>query len=358
MENDFWKVPGKQQEDSRIDHLLFERYLKKKKSFLANLPFNYTAIPPKIRTRMFDVFLKFKKDPGFPKWPTDFTVEKLRREWLKKQGKVSYLGFWPSGYEGAVCLTHDCDTESSFKAIKRVREIEKEYGFKSCWNFVPHKYKINFEMLKWLEKEGCEIGIHGFDHTGKIAYEDRQTIKKKLDYVKEKFKEFEIKGFRSALLQRNEEFLRQLQHHFDYDSSVPDTDIYSPKAFRNGACTAFPFFIGKMIELPLTMPQDWRLIRMKLSTEKMMEVWKVKINDILRVNGMININMHPDDFISGNEKYLKVYEELIKEISERKKLWKALPKEIAEWWRERDQAEIVKNKVKGSKRAKIISNAP
>ena len=153
MTSRFWKIPKELTDkatidvDSSVDTLLFERYLKKKKSILVNLPFDYTIIPPKIRTKVFDTFLKFKKDPGFPRYPTDLTVEALRASYIHSirdntKKPVPYIWFWPKKHESALCLTHDCDSQSSFKNIMKMRAIEKKYGFVSSWNFVPNKYRI------------------------------------------------------------------------------------------------------------------------------------------------------------------------------------------------------------------------
>ena len=340
------------------EDLLFEHYLTKKKSFLSKIPFDYTIIPPKIRVNLFNLYLKLKKDPKFPEWPTDLTVDLLRHLYIQsiksnKNKQVPYIWFWPNDHKVALCITHDCDSETSYTNIEKVREIERKYNFKSCWNFVPSKYPLDFKKMSELEKEGCEVGIHDYDHTGKLAFEDEEIIKKKLSESISKFKDYKIQGFRSGLLQRNEKFLKILSEYFVYDSSVSDTDMNSPLSYRNGVCTVFPFFINKMVEIPITMPQDWRLIRMNFNDKEMLDIWSKKIKLITEVNGIININMHPDDFISGNEKYLKVYEELLKELSTLENVWAALPREVAEWWTERANSNIKNKIIEGSERAKI-----
>jgi len=340
-------------ENQKINHLLNENYFKKKQPLYSKLPFSYTLVPAKIRTALFNLLLRFKKDPGFPSWPIEKTIEELRSKAAKSLGPLQHIGFWPEGKNSCICLTHDCDSISGMNNIEKFRKIEEKFGFKSAWNIVPNKYEIDFEKLKNLENSGCEIGIHGYDHSGETAYLETGQIDNRILKAKQRFKEFQIEGFRSELLNRNSNFLDTLSKHFKYDSSVPDTDIYSPMAYRNGCCSVFPYFIGDMVEIPLTMPQDWRLIRMGLSPNEILDIWKKKLEFIQKVGGVAVINIHPDDFISGNEKYLKLYEELLQHISLIPNKWMALPFEIAVWWNERDNSELKDNIITGSKRAVI-----
>ncbi len=331
--------------DRIIEDILLERYIKRKKPLFTKLPFDYTKIPPKVRVGLFNILLKFKKDPGFPEWPIDKSVETLRHVFIRSLPKTPYIRFWPNKKETAAIITHDCDSSSSFRTMDKVLEIEERYNFKSSWNFVPKKYKLNIKKIKELKRRGFEIGVHGYNHQGKMPFLPKRQAEIMIRDAKDILKDFDPKGFRSALLQRNEQFLNLLSQQFNYDSSVPDTDIYSPLAFRNGCSTVFPFMINNMVELPLTMPQEWRLIRMDMNTNRMLDLWKDKISYIRSVNGLININMHPDDFISGNDKYLNLYERLLKEISKIENAWTTLPNKAALWWEKRDKAEIKGDKI-------------
>ena len=47
-----------------------------------------------------------------------------------------------------------------------------------------------------------------------------------------------------------------------YDSSFPDTYPFEPQA--GGCCSIFPFFLGDLVELPITLVQDhtmWEILR-------------------------------------------------------------------------------------------------
>jgi len=339
-----------------IDSLLFEDYFKKKRPIFSKLPIPYYLIP--FRHILFrKLFYLGKKDIGFPDWPSDVSVELLRNLYVnaikEKAKKVPYIGFWPKG-KFAVCLTHDCDSKSSFKNIEKIREIEKKYGFNSSWNVLSKKYKIDYNKLKQLEDDGCEIGVHGYSHDASLAFLPRKEIERRINYSIAKLNRFDIKGFRSPQLKRNRKFLNILSNYFLYDSSVPNSEYKSSLALRTGSCTVFPFFIGNMVEIPLTMPQDFTLIyTMKLSKNKIIKIWKEKIDLIRELNGLVCFNTHPDNHLIGNNKYLEIYEEILKYLSKFEDSWNVLPSEIAEWWKERSYSELKGKKIIGSDRAKI-----
>jgi len=345
--------------DGVISDLLYERYLDIKAPLFTKLPFPYHHIPLSVRNFLFNTLIKLKKDPLYPRWPIDSSVDLLRFLFLNSlkyyyKKPIPYIGFWPNK-KFALVVAHDIETNFGYKNIDDFREIEKKYGIKSSWNIVAKRGKIDFNKLRRLKKEGCEIGSQGYNHDGKLPYLNEKKIRKRINFCLSKLKEFNVKGFRSPQLQRNERLLKILSNYFYYDSSVPDTELYSPIAVRNGTTTVFPFFVEKMVELPLTMPQDFYMKYIyKLDKNKVFEIWKNKIDYIREVGGLASFNIHPDSYISGNDEYLNLYEKILKYISKFEDCWKSTPIEVAEWWNERDRSYIKDTRIKGSKRAKII----
>src|SRR5207245_4257007 len=68
-------------------------------------------------------------------------------------------------------------------------------------------------------------------------------------------REYRALGFRSGALYRNQAWYEALE--FSYDMSVPSVAHLEPQ--RGGCCSLMPFFIGRSLELPLTMIQDYSL---------------------------------------------------------------------------------------------------
>jgi hypothetical protein len=86
-----------------------------------------------------------------------------------------------------------------------------------------------------------------------------------------------------------------------------------------------------MIELPYTLPQDHTLIH--LLRRSPLPIWTMKAKWIASMGGMILTLTHPD--YCGEGVYLEAYTELVKRLAEMESAWRALPAEVAQWWRER-----------------------
>lgn len=94
----------------------------------------------------------------------------------------------------------------------------------------------------------------------------------------------------------------------------------------------WPYFLGNMVELPLTMPQDHTLYEILGHTD--LSLWDRKVSWLEQVGGLVLINVHPD-YITSAER-LQQYEDFLGRMKERARMWHALPKEVARWWRRRD----------------------
>ncbi len=75
---------------------------------------------------------------------------------------------WPSGAKFAFVLTHDVETYEGMKHVSRIADTEEKLGFRSSWNLVPYKYKIDMGLVSDLRSRGFEIGIHGYNHDGRL----------------------------------------------------------------------------------------------------------------------------------------------------------------------------------------------
>jgi hypothetical protein len=118
-----------------------------------------------------------------------------------------------------------------------------------------------------------------------------------------------------------------------YDTSFPDTDPFEPQA--GGCCSIFPFFLGDLVELPITLVQDHTLF--EILRERSIQRWVEKSEWIIENNGLINLLVHPDYLLK--EERLGLYEEFLEFLRAQVGGWHALPREVAEWWKERESLE-------------------
>jgi peptidoglycan/xylan/chitin deacetylase (PgdA/CDA1 family) len=238
-------------------------------------------------------------------------------------GKNSFENLYPEKSKFAVVLTHDVETGDGLKFIPKVIELEKKYNFFSSWNLVPYKYKIDNSIPGIIRESRNEIGIHGYNHDGKLYY-SKEIFSERAKGINEALKKFSSVGFRSPAVHRNLEWLQELE--IKYDCSCFDYDPFQP--FPGGTGSIWPFIAGKFVEIPYTLPQDHTMFY--VLKEKTIDIWKKKIDWLVSRNGVILVLTHPD-YLSEND-HLKKYEELLIYLSTLENGYHCLPHELADWW--------------------------
>ena len=116
---------------------------------------------------------------------------------------------------------------------------------------------------------------------------------------------------------------------FEYDSSYPDTDPFEP--IPGGCASPWPFMIGSIVELPVTMPQDhtlWEILRVPA-----LPVWQEKLGWLCACGGLITVIVHPD-YLTTPARW-REYERLLEVLVRASNVWLTLPKTLAAWWRDR-----------------------
>jgi peptidoglycan/xylan/chitin deacetylase (PgdA/CDA1 family) len=266
----------------------------------------------------------------FPRWPIEpILVERrqaaLRAE-LAKSGaaELPTLAPWPDDRRFAAILTHDVEGPKGVALVRRIMEIERRHGFRSSWNFVGDWYPIEPGLFDHVRAEGHEIGLHGIKHDCKL-FESRTNFEAELPEIHHKLREWDAVGFRAPATHRNADWMEELGAA--YDSSFPDTDPFEP--LGGGCCSILPFFLGEMVELPITLVQDhtlWEILR-----RDTIDLWTEKSDWIAANGGLINLITHPDYLDTPAR--LRMYEEFLVHLNELEGGWYALPRDIADWWR-------------------------
>lgn len=303
---------------------------------------NYQKFPSSLRN--LAARLLYKKSPKkYRDFPIDKKVDSLKIKKFKNK---------PFGDRFAVCFTHDVDTRYGFEeGIDLLRRIEEKHHIHSTWTIVPksREYKIDPEKLKGLQKQGNEIAVHGLYHDGRFAYvgpEEREERVKKGKDILESLG-LDIRGFRAPWANRTRDMIFFLEKHgYAWDSSFPDTDPSTIGYEGTGCSTVFPFFplvyvnggyrYSKVLELPITIPQDWTLIHsLKYSDEEVLESWKEKVDYIEGLGGLALFLTHPDSYDMGNPDRLWVYDEIIEYVNKKDPIIGTC-REISDLWRKFD----------------------
>jgi peptidoglycan/xylan/chitin deacetylase (PgdA/CDA1 family) len=346
----FWKLPQTwraalaeliEQSEKHIRHYLYEEYLDEHRRRPSRLLSYYYSvknlIPETLRHRLNSLAINSRPRPSFPGWPCEDALLRQWRRWLAAflcraaAEDAWHIGFWPDANRACIVLTHDVESALGLARMERMADLEERYGFRSAWNLALEQYPIDWNLVERLRGRGFEFGAHGLRHDGRLfrSGADFMALAPRLRSLAD---EHGLRGFRAPSTLRRAEWIPQLG--FDFDSSFADTDIFEPQA--GGTCSIFPFFLGSVVELPYTLPQDHTLIH--LLGRELLPTWTRKARWIASLGGMILTLTHPD--YSGEGVYLEAYEGLLKYLAQIDSAWRALPSQVAQWWRRRAAAEL------------------
>lgn len=231
---------------------------------------------------------------------------------------------YPNGYQFAVVLTHDVETEEGLRRVPKIIELECRYGLRSSWNIVPFKYPVDPGILQEIRSAGHEIGVHGYNHDGRLFW-SHSEFNRRAQKINEILKEWGAVGFRAPMVHRNLTWMQKLD--VLYDASCFDYDMFQP--FPGGVKSIWPFIAGHIVELPYTLPQDHTLFI--VLNQKDATLWRTKADWLIQHRGVLLLITHPD-YLDSAER-CAVYEEFLDYLVKKEGGWKALPRELASFWR-------------------------
>jgi hypothetical protein len=319
--------------DLDTERLLYERYAEAGGGSRAQAVY-YTVkplIPRPLQIAMRRRYAKRQAQRTFPRWPFESTLvdnfqARLRDEAERAGGEFEYTWLWPHDHDFAITITHDVEGTAGIENIPRVLEVERRHGFVSSWNFCAEEYPIPDGTFDLVRDAGCEVGLHGIEHDDRM-WRDRASFDAHLPKVRRYLSEWGVEGWRSPATHRNAEWMDDLGAA--YDSSFPDSDPFEPRS--GGCCSIWPYFIGDMVELPITLTQDhtaWEILR-QLDNR----LWREKTDWLQANNGLVTLLVHPDYVIRPDR--LAIYDRFLADLGARQNAWRALPRDVAGWWRAR-----------------------
>ncbi len=296
----------------------------------------YYALKPALPRRFTRVLRRLHGSATRDAYPLGWPIEEryVRFQWEVMRSVVdgtaertlAFKPFWPDGHSFALVLTHDVERSDGQAYVRAVADLDEHYGFRSSFNFVPESYPLDHSLLQELRARGFEIGVHGLRHDGRL-FQSHETFMDRAAHINHHMRELGAVGFRAPLMHRHPEWMQALD--IEYDLSFFDTDPFEP--LPGGTMTIWPFQLGRFVELPYTLAQDYTLVT--VLGQSTPQLWMDKVDFIVRYCGMVLINTHPD--------YLKdrtiwqVYAQFLEVMKGRGGYWHALPRDVARWWRRR-----------------------
>jgi peptidoglycan/xylan/chitin deacetylase (PgdA/CDA1 family) len=253
-----------------------------------------------------------------PRWFIPLELE----QFLLAQS-VPATSIWPERAEYALVLTHDVEEQQGFDYMLKVAAEEEKLGLRSCWNLVPYKYRIDPGVVRELKDRGHEISIHGYKHDGRL-FLSKSIFDARVEGINQAIAKWEARGFRAEMVHRNLEWMQALQ--VQYDASCFDVDPF--QAMPGGVESIWPFQVGKLVELPYTLPQDHTLF--VCLREKTTRIWEEKMAFLRKHHGMALLLTHPDYLGLGNG--LEMYTTFLKQTLATSAPWHVLPRDMANWF--------------------------
>lgn len=297
----------------------------------------------RIRKHIQKLFFRDWDKLPFPRWPVDTTVEQLFQELMAlalkshRVNAIPFIWFWPDGASSCVTLTHDVETSVGASFCSKLMDIDDASGVKASFQIVPEeRYQVTGQFLESIRQRGFELNIQDLNHDG-LLFRDRKTFLARAGAINRYVRAYGSRGFRSAVMYRNPDWYEALD--ISYDLSIPNVAHLDPQ--RGGCCTVMPYFIGKILELPLTTTQDYTLFH--ILGDYAITLWVRQLEMIRQKNGLASFIIHPDYVIEKQAQ--NTYRALLAHISKLRsegRIWVALPGEVDGWWRERSQMKLVR----------------
>jgi hypothetical protein len=286
----------------------------------------------------------------------DRLFEKLLALALKARqlASIPFIWFWPEESPGCIVMTHDVETVAGLKDCDALMDLDESYGILSSFQLIPGgRYHVSASAVAAMRARGFEVNIHDWNHDG-LLFRDYEHFLDRAAKINRAAALWQVEGFRSAVLYRNPDWYDALQ--FAYDMSIPSTARLDPQ--HGGCCTVLPWFIGSILEIPVTTTQDYSLFN--ILNQHTIELWQQQIAAILENHGMASFIVHPDYIRSPRPR--RTYMQLLEHFSRlhaESGVWIALPHQVDRWWRERNQMRMVRNgdaweiQGPGSERARV-----
>jgi len=331
-----------------IDNLRLERYMAgAKEGFRRLLKKVYYFFRPfmglNLRARIQQLRARRWGKAAFPQWPVDTTVENICERLLllsmqaQNLDKIPFIWFWPNGAKGCVTMTHDVEAEAGRAFCRELMDLNDSFGIKSSFQIIPEtRYEVSADFLESIRSRGFEVAVHDLNHDGRL-YNDREEFLRRAKKINQYAAKWKAKGFRAGALYRNPDWFSSLD--FSYDMSIPNVAHLDPQS--GGCCTIMPYFVGEMLEIPVTTIQDYMLFHVIQC--RSIDLWKTQVEMILQKNGLASFIVHPDYIMEQETR--SVYEGLLsylRDLRSETPVWFALPHEIDDWWRSRSQMRVKK----------------
>jgi hypothetical protein len=316
-------------------------------------------LPVGVRKHLQQLRLRGWERIPFPQWPVDTSVDQLMRHTmaslLKLTGtrRLPFIWFWPDGALSCTMLTHDVEGKTGLDFCQALIRLDASFEMRSAYQLIPESPDCPWTYADEIRAHGCEVNLHDLNHDGRL-YRTQAQFLERAHRINHYGRQYGSRGFRSGAMYREQAWYNAFE--FEYDMSVPNVAHLEPQ--RGGCCTVMPYFVGGLLELPLTTAQDYSLFF--ILGDYSTDLWRRQIASIREQHGLISVITHPDYLVGERER--AVYADLLTHLAQLREdgqTWVALPGEINDWWRDRHKMTLSRSGTAwrvdgaGSERARV-----
>jgi len=335
-----------------VENLRRERYLKSLEQGNARIVshdwvrksyyFIRKGLPVPFRRHLQRRYFRDWKARKFPAWPIDLSVDSLHASLLRWSMKAAgaerlpFIWFWPNNASSCLIMTHDVETASGRDFTSDLMDLDESRKIFASFQVIPEgRYEFTDDYVKEIRSRNFEFNIHDLNHDGRL-YVDRELFLQRATAINEYFRKFQTEGFRAGAMYRNQDWYESLE--CSYDMSVPNVAHLEP--MRGGCCTVMPYFVGNILELPLTAAQDYSMFH--ILNDYSLGLWKQQVSLLIQNHGLISFITHPDYLIEKRARgvYCQLLDYL-RQIIDHNQIWAPLPGEVNRWWRARSKMKLV-----------------
>jgi len=268
--------------------------------------------------------------------------------WYKKRG-IRFI------YERAKRLNQRYNVDAG-KAIARIQhclEVLEPYDCPPTF-FVPAVVaRRNLTFIRELQAQGCEIGVHGYQHVDMKSY-SASDASSQLVHAAERFIDMglEVYGFRCPYLSASDELLHELPKNlFKYSSNraiqwsyrnqavnVPQRffetlqEFYLPLSAESNM--SLPWMQEDMVEVPVCVPDDLQLYDgLDCTLEEISGLWSDLLQQTQQRGELFNLIFHPELSKLCDGPFVAVLKEARQAPN---KVWVTRLRDISAWWREKE----------------------
>ncbi len=302
------------------------------------------VLPVSARRHAQRLALRGFEQRSFPVWPVDRSVdcmlERVLALALQSAGvdSVPFIWFWPENKHACVLMTHDVETSRGLNSCDDLMALDQSFGIPASFQLIPHgRYRVTQPALDRIRSRGFEVNLHDWNHDGSL-FRNERLFRARAKGINAHADKWKAKGFRSGALYRNPDWLQSL--NVEYDMSIPAVAHLDPQS--GGCCTIFPWFNGPLLEIPVTMTQDYSLFH--ILRQYSLDLWKRQLEIALAGCGLACFIVHPDYIRDRRSR--DIYRALLAyldELRDSKNLWVTLPGEVNNWWRRRSRMKLERN---------------